>query len=266
MDAANIMKPALARGVIQCIGATTLDEYRQSIEKDGALERRFQKVLVEATSAEETLSILKNVKDRYEEHHHVTYTDEALKACVNLTERYITDRYFPDKAIDALDEVGSHIHLLHAEVPTEISDKQKELEETINKKNIAVKNQNFELAAGYRDNQSKLEAEIIELNDKWSKGQNGNRHVVTDTDVADVVSTMAGIPVQRIAEKENIRLKNMSNVLSQKVIAQDSAIKKMVKAIQRNRVGIKDPNHPIGVFMFLGPTGVGKDIFGKTVG
>ena len=263
MDAANIMKPALARGVIQCIGATTLDEYRQSIEKDGALERRFQKVLVEATSAEETLSILKNVKDRYEEHHHVTYTDEALKACVNLTERYITDRYFPDKAIDALDEVGSHIHLLHAEVPTEISDKQKELEETINKKNIAVKNQNFELAAGYRDNQSKLEAEIIELNDKWSKGQNGNRHVVTDTDVADVVSTMAGIPVQRIAEKENIRLKNMSNVLSQKVIAQDSAIKKMVKAIQRNRVGIKDPNHPIGVFMFLGPTGVGKTYLAK---
>ena len=263
MDAANIMKPALARGVIQCVGATTLDEYRQSIEKDGALERRFQKVLVEATSADETLSILKNIKDRYEEHHHVTYTDDALKACVNLTERYITDRYFPDKAIDALDEVGSHIHLQHAEVPTEITDKQKELDETINKKNVAVKNQNFELAAGYRDYQSKLEAEIKDLNDKWSKGQNGDRHVVTDTDVADVVSTMAGIPVQRIAEKENIRLKNMANVLTQNVIAQDKAIEKMVKAIQRNRVGIKDPNHPIGVFMFLGPTGVGKTYLAK---
>jgi len=263
MDAANIMKPALARGAIQCVGATTLDEYRQSIEKDGALERRFQKVLVEATSADETLSILKNIKDRYEEHHHVTYTDEALKACVNLTERYITDRYFPDKAIDALDEVGSHIHLQHAEVPTEITDKQKELDETISKKNVAVKNQNFELAAGYRDYQSKLEAEIKDLNDKWSKGQNGDRHVVTDTDVADVVSTMAGIPVQRIAEKENIRLKNMANVLTQNVIAQDKAIEKMVKAIQRNRVGIKDPNHPIGVFMFLGPTGVGKTYLAK---
>lgn len=263
MDAANIMKPALARGAIQCVGATTLDEYRQSIEKDGALERRFQKVLVEATSADETLSILKNIKDRYEEHHHVTYTDDALKACVNLTERYITDRYFPDKAIDALDEVGSHIHLQHAEVPTEITDKQKELDETINKKNVAVKNQNFELAAGYRDYQSKLEVEIKDLNDKWSKGQNGDRHVVTDTDVADVVSTMAGIPVQRIAEKENIRLKNMANVLTQNVIAQDKAIEKMVKAIQRNRVGIKDPNHPIGVFMFLGPTGVGKTYLAK---
>lgn len=263
MDAANIMKPALARGVIQCVGATTLDEYRQSIEKDGALERRFQKVLVEATSADETLAILKNIKDRYEEHHHVTYTDEALKACVNLTERYITDRCFPDKAIDALDEVGSHIHLQHAEVPTEITDKQKELDETISKKNVAVKNQNFELAAGYRDYQSKLEAEIKDLNDKWSKGQNGDRHVVTDSDVADVVSTMAGIPVQRIAEKENVRLKNMSNVLTQNVIAQDKAIEKMVKAIQRNRVGIKDPNHPIGVFMFLGPTGVGKTYLAK---
>lgn len=263
MDAANIMKPALARGAIQCVGATTLDEYRQSIEKDGALERRFQKVLVEATSADETLSILKNIKDRYEEHHHVTYTDEALKACVNLTERYITDRCFPDKAIDALDEVGSHIHLQHAEVPTEITDKQKELEETITKKNVAVKNQNFELAAGYRDYQSKLEAEIKDLNEKWSKGENGDRHIVTDTDVADVVSTMAGIPVQRIAEKENIRLKNMAKVLTENVIAQDKAIEKMVKAIQRNRVGIKDPNHPIGVFMFLGPTGVGKTYLAK---
>lgn len=263
MDAANIMKPALARGVIQCIGATTLDEYRQSIEKDGALERRFQKVLVEATSADETLAILNNIKDRYEEHHHVTYTDDALKACVNLTERYITDRYFPDKAIDALDEVGSHIHLQHAEVPEEITDKQKELEKTISKKNTAVKNQNFELAAGYRDYQSKLEAEIKDLNDKWSKGQNGDRHIVTDIDVADVVSIMAGIPVQRIAEKENVRLKNMSKVLNEKVIAQDKAIEKMVKAIQRNRVGIKDPNHPIGVFMFLGPTGVGKTYLAK---
>ena len=206
---------------------------------------------------------MNNIKDRYEEHHHVTYTDDALKACVNLTERYITDRYFPDKAIDALDEVGSHIHLQHAEVPEEITDKQKELEKTISKKNIAVKNQNFELAAGYRDYQSKLEAEIKDLNDKWSKGQNGDRHIVTDIDVADVVSIMAGIPVQRIAEKENVRLKNMSKVLNEKVIAQDKAIEKMVKAIQRNRVGIKDPNHPIGVFMFLGPTGVGKTYLAK---
>ena len=263
MDAANIMKPALARGVIQCIGATTIDEYRKSIEKDGALERRFQKVMVEPTSAEETLTILHNIKDRYEQHHHVSYTDEALKACVNLTERYVSDRYFPDKAIDALDEVGSRVHLQHAEMPEELTEKQKELEETIQKKKQAVRNQNFELAAGYRDHQTTLEQEIEELNRQWTAGDNTLRQTVTEVEVADVVSMMAGVPVQRIAEAENVRLRNMGTVLKEQVIAQDNAIGKMVKAIQRNRVGIKDPNHPIGVFMFLGPTGVGKTYLAK---
>lgn len=263
MDAANIMKPALARGVIQCIGATTVDEYRKSIEKDGALERRFQNVMVEPTTAEQTLTILHNIKDRYEQHHHVSYTAEALKACVNLTERYISDRYFPDKAIDALDEVGARVHLQNTEMPTELSDKQKELEEAILKKKQAVRNQNFELAAGYRDHQTSLEKEIDELNRRWASGEDANRHVVTDDEVADVVSMMAGVPVQRIAEAENVKLKNMGKVLKEQVIAQDNAIEKMVKAIQRNRVGIKAPNHPIGVFMFLGPTGVGKTYLAK---
>ena len=263
MDAANIMKPALARGVIQCIGATTVDEYRKSIEKDGALERRFQNVMVEPTTAEQTLTILHNIKDRYEQHHHVSYTAEALKACVNLTERYISDRYFPDKAIDALDEVGARVHLQNTEMPTELSDKQKELEETILKKKQAVRNQNFELAAGYRDHQTSLEKEIDELNRRWASGEDANRYVVTDDEVADVVSMMAGVPVQRIAEAENVKLKNMGKVLKEQVIAQDNAIEKMVKAIQRNRVGIKAPNHPIGVFMFLGPTGVGKTYLAK---
>ena len=263
MDAANIMKPALARGVIQCIGATTVDEYRKSIEKDGALERRFQNVMVEPTTAEQTLTILHNIKDRYEQHHHVSYTAEALKACVNLTERYVSDRYFPDKAIDALDEVGARVHLQNTEMPTELSDKQKELEETILKKKQAVRNQNFELAAGYRDHQTSLEKEIDELNRRWASGEDANRHVVTDDEVADVVSMMAGVPVQRIAEAENVKLKNMGKVLKEQVIAQDNAIEKIVKAIQRNRVGIKAPNHPIGVFMFLGPTGVGKTYLAK---
>ena len=263
MDAANIMKPALARGIIQCIGATTVDEYRKSIEKDGALERRFQNVMVEPTTAEQTLTILHNIKDRYEQHHHVSYTAEALKACVNLTERYVSDRYFPDKAIDALDEVGARVHLQNTEMPTELSDKQKELEETILKKKQAVRNQNFELAAGYRDHQTSLEKEIDELNRRWASGEDANRHVVTDDEVADVVSMMAGVPVQRIAEAENVKLKNMGKVLKEQVIAQDNAIEKMVKAIQRNRVGIKAPNHPIGVFMFLGPTGVGKTYLAK---
>ena len=263
MDAANIMKPALARGVIQCIGATTIDEYRKSIEKDGALERRFQKVMVEPTTAEETLTILHNIKDRYELHHHVNYTDEALKACVKLTERYISDRYFPDKAIDALDEVGSRIHLQHAEMPEELVEKQKELEQTIQKKQQAVKNQDFELAAAYRDRQTNLERQIDELNRQWTSDDNTTRQTITEDEVAEVVSMMAGVPVQRIAEAENIRLRNMGDVLKAQVIAQDNAIEKMVKAIQRNRVGIKDPNHPIGVFMFLGPTGVGKTYLAK---
>lgn len=263
MDAANIMKPALARGVIQCIGATTIDEYRKSIEKDGALERRFQKVMVEPTTAEETLTILHNIKDRYELHHHVNYTDEALKACVKLTERYISDRYFPDKAIDALDEVGSRVHLQHAEMPEELVEKQKELEQTIQKKQQAVKNQDFELAAAYRDCQTNLERQIEELNRQWTSDDNTTRQTITEDEVAEVVSMMAGVPVQRIAEAENVRLRNMGDVLKAQVIAQDNAIEKMVKAIQRNRVGIKDPNHPIGVFMFLGPTGVGKTYLAK---
>lgn len=263
MDAANIMKPALARGVIQCIGATTIDEYRKSIEKDGALERRFQKVMVEPTTAEETLTILHNIKDRYELHHHVYYTDEALKACVKLTERYISDRYFPDKAIDALDEVGSRVHLQHAEMPEELVEKQKELEQTIQKKQQAVKNQDFELAAAYRDRQTNLERQIEELNRQWTSDDNTTRQTITEDEVAEVVSMMAGVPVQRIAEAENVRLRNMGDVLKAQVIAQDNAIEKMVKAIQRNRVGIKDPNHPIGVFMFLGPTGVGKTYLAK---
>lgn len=263
MDAANILKPALARGTIQCIGATTLDEYRNSIEKDGALERRFQKVLVEPTTADETLQILENIKGRYEDHHHVTYSEEALKACVKLTERYISDRQFPDKAIDALDEVGSRVHLGEAVVPPEITEKEKEIEFIKDKKQAAVRNQNFELAAGYRDRQTELEAELEELNNRWASDDNSNRKVVTDKDVADVVSMITGVPVQRIAQSEGVRLKGMAGELKSAVVAQDAAIEKMVKAIQRNRVGLKDPNHPIGVFMFLGPTGVGKTYLTK---
>ena len=263
MDAANIMKPALARGTIQCIGATTLDEYRNSIEKDGALERRFQKVLVEPTTADETMQILTNIKERYEHHHHVRYTEEALKACVKLTERYVTDRAFPDKAIDAMDEVGARIHLQHAEIPQNIVDKEKEIADIKQKKQSAVKNQNFELAAGYRDTQTQLEKEMEELNRQWTNDESVSQETVTDKDVANVVSMMTGVPVQRMAEAEGVRLKGMATELKQSVIAQDAAIDKMVKAIQRNRVGLKDPNHPIGVFMFLGPTGVGKTYLAK---
>src|SRR5574344_461621 len=263
MDAANILKPALARGTIQCIGATTLDEYRNSIEKDGALERRFQKVIVEATTETETLQILENIKERYEEHHHVRYNDEALLACVKLTGRYVTDRFFPDKAIDALDEVGSRVHLNNVNVPPEITEKEKEIKFIKEKKQNAVRGQNFEVAAGYRDRHTELEKELEDLNNKWSKGDGEERQIITDSEVADVVSIITGLPVQRIAEAEGIRLKAMSSVLKSQVIAQDQAIDKMVKAIQRNRVGLKDPNHPIGAFMFLGPTGVGKTYMAK---
>ena len=263
MDAANIMKPALARGVIQCIGATTLDEFRNSIEKDGALERRFQKIIIEPTNVEQTIQILHNIKDRYEEHHHVSYTDEALLACVKLTDRYVTDRFFPDKAIDALDEVGSRVHLQHAEVPPAIIEKEKEIEFIKEKKKLAVSKQNFELAAGYRDRQTQLERELNELQQQWSKGADSNREIVTDQEVADVISMMTGVPVQRMAEAEGIRLKGMAQELKSAVVAQDTAIDKMVHAIQRNRVGLKEPNHPIGVFMFLGPTGVGKTYLAK---
>ena len=263
MDAANIMKPALARGTIQCIGATTLDEYRNSIEKDGALERRFQKVIVEPTTTEETLEILHNIKDRYEQHHHVNYTDDAIKACVKLTERYVNDRFFPDKAIDALDEVGARVHLQHAEVPPAITEKEKEIGFIKEKKHAAVGNQNFELAARYRDRQTELEKELEELNQQWLSSDAGERETITDKEVADVVSMMSGVPVQRMAEAEGIRLKGMANNLKNVVIGQDPAIEKIVKAIQRNRVGLKEPNHPIGVFMFLGPTGVGKTYLAK---
>ena len=263
MDAANIMKPALARGTIQCIGATTLDEFRNSIEKDGALDRRFQKVIVEPTSAEQTLEILQNIKDRYEQHHHVSYTDDALTACVKLTERYVTDRFFPDKAIDALDEVGSRVHLQHAEVPPSIIEKEKEIGFIKEKKQAAVKNQNFELAAGYRDRQTALERELALLQEQWSSGDTSQRETVTEAEVADVVSMMTGVPVQRMAEGEGVRLKGMADELKKAVVAQDAAIDKMTKAIQRNRVGLREPNHPIGVFMFLGPTGVGKTYLAK---
>ncbi|MBQ7472678.1 MAG: ATP-dependent Clp protease ATP-binding subunit, partial [Prevotella sp.] len=263
MDAANIMKPALARGVIQCIGATTLDEYRNSIEKDGALERRFQKVLVEPTTAEQTLEILHNIKGRYEQHHHVLYTEEALAACVKLTDRYITDRFFPDKAIDALDEVGSRVHLQHAEVPPEIVEKEKEIKRVKEKKQSAVRQQNFELAASYRDRQTTLEKELTDLQHQWTNGDDSQRESVTESHVADVVSMMSGVPVQRMAEAEGIRLKGMAEELKKAVIAQDDAIEKMVKSIQRNRVGLREPNHPIGAFMFLGPTGVGKTYLAK---
>ena len=263
MDAANILKPALARGTIQCIGATTLDEYRKSIEKDGALERRFQKVLVEPTTAEETLQILENIKDRYEGHHHVRYTEDALKACVKYAERYITDRSFPDKAIDIIDEVGSRIHLQHVKVPQSILDIQKEIEIAQEKKQAAVKNQNFELAASFRDKQTELEQKLKNEQERWQNGDTEDKIEIGEDAIADVVSMITGVPVQRMQEAEGIRLKNMNDDLKQVVIAQDAAIDKMVKAIQRNRVGLKDPNHPIGAFMFLGPTGVGKTYLAK---
>jgi negative regulator of genetic competence ClpC/MecB len=263
MDAANILKPALARGTIQCIGATTLDEYRKSIEKDGALERRFQKVLVEPTTAEETLQILENIKDRYEGHHHVRYTEDALKACVKYAERYITDRSFPDKAIDIIDEVGSRVHLQHVKVPQSILDIQKEIEIAQEKKQAAVKNQNFELAASFRDKQTELEQKLKNEQERWQNGDTEDKIEIGEDAIADVVSMITGVPVQRMQEAEGIRLKNMNDDLKQVVIAQDAAIDKMVKAIQRNRVGLKDPNHPIGAFMFLGPTGVGKTYLAK---
>lgn len=263
MDAANILKPALARGTVQCIGATTFKEYANSIEKDGALERRFQKVIVEPTTTEQTLAILRNIKDRYEEHHGVTFSDETLEACVKLTERYVTDRFFPDKAIDVMDEVGSKLRLANIKVPDYILDLQNEIEEVAAKKLEAVGNQNFELAASYRDKGLSLEKKLDLMHKKWQSGDSTERIPVKESDVADVVSKMSGVPVQRMAEEEGVRLKNMSAVLKKSVIAQDDAIEKMVKAIQRNRIGLRDPNHPIGAFMFLGPTGVGKTYLAK---
>ena len=263
MDAANILKPALARGTFQCIGATTLDEYRKSIEKDGALERRFQKVLVEATSVEETKTILNNVKERYEDFHHVNYSPEAIDACIRLTGRYINERFFPDKAIDAMDEAGAKVHLRHADVPEDIMKKEKEIEDIKQSKNEAVENQNYELAASFRDKQTKLQEELKELNDKWMKNDNQKRDDVTEDDIADVVSIMSGVPLQRIAKSEGEHLRQLGDNLRHSIVGQDTAIAKVVKAIQRNRIGLKDPNKPIGVFMFLGPTGVGKTYLTK---
>lgn len=265
MDAANIMKPALARGLVQCIGATTLDEYRNSIEKDGALERRFQRVMIEPSTETETLDILKNIKERYEDYHHVRYTDEALEACVKLTGRYVSERAFPDKAIDAMDEVGAKVHLQHAEIPPSIIEKEKELSNIHQLKIAAAGDQNFELAATYRDCETQLEGELKELNDKWVASDDGHRETITEADVANVVSIMSGIPVQRISESEGCVLKNLGNRLKSVVVAQDDAIDKIVRSIQRNRLGLKDPNRPIGVFMFLGSTGVGKTYLAQTL-
>ena len=263
MDAANMLKPALARGEIQCIGATTLDEYRKNIEKDGALERRFQKVMVEPTTAEETLQILRNIKDKYEDHHNVYYTEEALETCVKLTDRYITDRNFPDKAIDALDEAGSRVHLTNVNVPKEIEDQEKLIEEAKKKKNDAVKSQNFELAASFRDKEKELSLQLDVMKKEWEASLKENRQTVDAEEIANVISMMSGIPVQRMAQAEGIKLAGMKEDLQSKVIAQDTAIEKLSKAILRSRVGLKDPNKPIGTFMFLGPTGVGKTHLAK---
>lgn len=263
MDAANMLKPALARGEIQCIGATTLDEYRKNIEKDGALERRFQKVLVEPTSPEETLQILRNIKDKYEEHHNVTYTDEALEACVRLTDRYVTDRYFPDKAIDAMDEAGSRIHLTHISVPQEIEELERLIEEAQQHKNEAIRLQNFELAASFRDRENQYTEQLERLKNEWKEKLKDNRETVDAPQIEEVVSMISGVPVQRMAQAEGVRLKGMKQALLSKVIGQDKAVETLVRSIQRSRVGLKDPNKPIGTFLFLGPTGVGKTHLAK---
>ena len=263
MDAANILKPALARGEIQCIGATTVDEYRKTIEKDGALERRFQKVLVEPTSAEDTYTILANIKERYENHHNVTYTDEALRACVKLTDRYITDRCFPDKAIDAMDEAGARMHITNIKVPKEIEEQEAMIDSVNSEKNAAVKRQDFETAANLRDKEKSLQSELAQMKAEWEKSLNESRQTVGDEEVARVISMISGVPVQRMQQDEWTRLKGMRQELTSKVIAQDNAIEKLTKAIQRSRVGLQNPNKPIGTFMFLGPTGVGKTLLAK---
>ncbi len=263
LDAANMLKPALARGQVQCIGATTLDEYRKNIEKDGALERRFQKIIVDPTTKEETLQILKNIKERYEEHHNVHYTDEALEACVNLTDRYIIDRTFPDKAIDALDEAGSRVHISNVVIPKSIEKMEEELKQVEQMKTDAVKAQKYELAASYRDKQRQLLVALEEEEERWQKQIKEKPEVVDEEKIAEVVAMISGVPVQRIAKAEGERLLEMGADLKRVVIGQDDAVDKIVKAIQRNRVGLKDPNKPIGTFMFLGPTGVGKTHLAK---
>ncbi len=265
LDAANMLKPALARGEIQCIGATTLDEYRQHIEKDGALERRFQKVMIEPTTIEETIEILNNIKEKYEDHHNVYYTPEAIKACVTLTERYITDRHLPDKAIDALDEAGSRVHISNIVVPEKILEIESKIEDTKANKIKAVKAQNFELAASFRDKEKELMAELDKAKAKWEEELQAHRETVDEEKVAEVVAMMTGIPVQRVAQAEGSRLLKMGKELKGSIIGQDDAINKIVKAIQRNRAGLKDPNRPIGSFIFLGPTGVGKTHLAKVL-
>jgi ATP-dependent Clp protease ATP-binding subunit ClpC len=265
LDASNMFKPALARGEIQCVGATTLDEYRNSIEKDGALERRFQKVMVEPTTVEETIEILNNIKDKYEDHHNVTYTDKAIEACVKLTSRYMTDRFLPDKAIDALDEAGSRIHIANIEVPQQILDLEKQLEEVKQEKNSVVKKQKYEQAAKLRDDEKKLEKALTEAQEEWHEASKLQRDTVTEENVAEVVSMMTGIPVSRIATKEMKKLKDLDHTIADLVIGQEKAVKQVVKAIQRNRAGLKDPNKPIGSFIFLGQTGVGKTQLAKVL-
>ena len=263
MDAANLLKPSLARGDFQCIGATTLDEYRKSIEKDGALERRFQKVIVPQTTPEETLEILHNIKDVYERHHGVSYTEAALEACVRLTERYVSDRFFPDKAIDAMDEAGSRVHISKVEVPKEIEDLEARIAEAQQNKVKAVQAQNFEGAANYRDLQERLKLDLEYAKEQWEKDLDSRRETVDEQDVAEVVALITGVPTQRIAQSEGIRLLGMTDELKKQIIGQDEAIDKIARAIRRNRVGLRDPNRPIGSFMFLGPTGVGKTLLAK---
>ena len=265
LDAANMLKPALARGDIQCIGATTLDEYRQHIEKDGALERRFQKVMIEPTNMEETIDILNNIKERYEEHHNVTYTQEAINACVKLTKRYISDRHLPDKAIDALDESGSRVHISNISVPDRIVKLEQQIEEIKKEKIAAVKNQNFERAASFRDKEKEFLELLENEKEKWEKELAKNREIVDEEQVAEVVAMMTGVPVQRIAQAEGTRLLKMHDEIKSRVIGQDEAIAKIVRSIQRNRAGLKDPNKPIGSFIFLGPTGVGKTQLAKVL-
>lgn len=263
LDASNMFKPALARGEVQCIGATTLDEYRNSIEKDGALERRFQKIIVQPTSVDETIEILKNIKDKYEEHHNVTYSDEAILACVKLTSRYMTDRYLPDKAIDALDEAGSRVHIININVPKHIIDLELDLEGIQSEKNSAVKNQKYEAAAELRDKEKVLESKLLKEQSQWEKECKKNRQIVTEENIADVVSMMTGIPLNRVKETELSKLSILSNLIKEKVIGQDDAVDNVVRSIQRNRAGLKDPKKPIGSFIFLGQTGVGKTQLAK---
>ena len=263
LDASNMFKPALARGEIQCIGATTLDEYRQNIEKDGALERRFQKVLVEQTNKQETLEILKNIKERYENHHNVNYTDEALVACVELTDRYMSDRFLPDKAIDALDEAGSRVHINNMSVPKEIIDLENQLDNVRDLKNSVVKRQKYEEAAKLRDDEKRVERLLIEAQEKWNEESKQNRVTVNDNDIADVVSMMTNVPVNKIVKSEKNKLSKLAKTIESKIIGQSEAVEKVVKAIQRNRAGLKAPDKPIGSFIFLGQTGVGKTQLAK---